>query len=235
MDLTNEHRTHHIIDAAHLAVVPDGTIITWLRIPGDHTSEAVAFVRREVDHYDDGTPRVEVWISPGGWEPQTIESAGVNFPCRVVRWGELASQVVLGGEVPALAETLDSGGTWARQAALDAAARVAAGNAVNARDWVAADAVLIDAETFLSWLDPDADPADIRTRLTDAYETGHRDGGNSATDDWSRRLDDAGEDAEANMAADLTELVNGQQFNIAALAVALSRRGWVKIDPRMNP
>lgn len=37
-----------IPDAAHLRTLPDGTIISWLRVPGDRTSEAVAFVRREV-------------------------------------------------------------------------------------------------------------------------------------------------------------------------------------------
>lgn len=151
--------TNHIIDAHHLAVVPDGTIITWLRIPGDHTSEAVAFVRREVE-YDDGPtgPTVHggahavVWISPGGWDPQTIEQAGVRFPCRVVRWGELASQIVLGDEVPALVETLETGGSYNRATALDAAARVRAGDAVNARDYVSAESVTDMATAFEEWL-----------------------------------------------------------------------------------
>jgi hypothetical protein len=58
--------------------LPDGSIITWLRIPGDDTSEAVAFVR----HEDDVT-----WISPGGWEPMSIEDAGITYPARVVSWG----------------------------------------------------------------------------------------------------------------------------------------------------
>ena len=61
-----------------------------------------------------------------------------------------------------------TGGTWARETALDAAARVAAGNAVNAREWVGAESVLIDAEAFEEWLDrpvPDADP--IMNRVAD--------------------------------------------------------------------
>lgn len=68
-----------IPDAAHLRTLPDGTIISWLRVPGDRTSsEAVAFVRREVSN-GSGFPQVDVWISPGGWDPQTIESAGCRF------------------------------------------------------------------------------------------------------------------------------------------------------------
>ncbi|UXE04432.1 hypothetical protein SEA_FUNSIZED_61 [Mycobacterium phage Funsized] len=156
--MTTVPPTSHITDEHHLAVVPDGTIITWLRIPGDRTSEAVAFVRREVD-YDSPTPHggptVTVWISPGGWDPQTIESAGVNFPCRVVRWGNLASQIVLGEEVPALVETLETGGAYNRAAALDAAARVRAGDAVNARDWVSASQITDLADELLVWLNKD--------------------------------------------------------------------------------
>lgn len=149
-----------IIDAHHLAVVPDGTIITWQRIVGDPTSEAVAFVRRVVE-YDDGpagptatgAPHAVVWISPGGWDPQTIESAGVTFPCQVVRWGDVSQSIIQGSEVPALVETLESGGTYLRASALDAAARINAGTtATNAT-------VLADAEDFLEWLNRPTPPA----------------------------------------------------------------------------
>lgn len=37
-----------------LTNVPDGTLITWLRIPGDPTSEAVAFVRHEDESFGGG-------------------------------------------------------------------------------------------------------------------------------------------------------------------------------------
>lgn len=97
-----------IPDAAHLRTLPDGTIISWLRIIGDPTSEAVAFVRREVTN-ESGFPTVDVWISPGGWDPQTIESAGVTFPAHVVRLGEFNPEHYLGAELPLLSETLANG------------------------------------------------------------------------------------------------------------------------------
>lgn len=146
----------YIIDAHHLAVVPDGTIITWQRILGDPTSEAVAFVRRELDPAD--SLGVVVWVSPGGWDPQTIESAGVTFPCRVVRWGDVSTEVLLGDEVPALVETLESGGSYARTSALDASARVNAGTTATT------DQIIADADRFLAWLRADDQPA-IKTML----------------------------------------------------------------------
>jgi len=126
-----------IHDEHHLRVVPDGTIISWLRIPGDPTSEAVAFVRREVAyptpeyaaaHPRDTKPEVTVWISPGGWDPQTIASAGVTFPCQVVRWGDVSTELITPPEAPLLAETLVHGGTWHREKALECAVRLFAGN-----------------------------------------------------------------------------------------------------------
>ncbi|QNJ56119.1 hypothetical protein KNV18_gp54 [Mycobacterium phage Heath] len=119
-----------IPDAAHLRTLPDGTIISWLRVPGDRTSEAVAFVRREVSN-ESGFPQVDVWISPGGWDPQTIESAGVSFPAHVVRFGEFNPEHYLGAELPLLTDlasgVLDHGGTWAREKALECASRVNTG------------------------------------------------------------------------------------------------------------
>lgn len=151
----------YIHDEHHLAVVPDGTVISWLRIPGDPTSEAVAFVRREVD-YDNptvhGGPHATVWISPGGWDPMTIEQAGVTFPAHVIRWGDVSTEVLLGDEVPALVETLESGGSYARTSALDASARVNAGTTATT------DQIIADADRFLAWLRADDQPA-IKTML----------------------------------------------------------------------
>ncbi|ACF05059.1 hypothetical protein Nigel_56 [Mycobacterium phage Nigel] len=150
-----------IPDAAHLRTLPDGTIISWLRITGDPTSEAVAFVRREVTN-ESGFPTVDVWISPGGWDPQTIESAGVTFPAHVVRLGEFNPEHYLGAEIPLLSETLasgvlDHGGTWAREKALECASRVWAGmSAIRDRD----GAILDTARKFEDYLDPEPDAAD---------------------------------------------------------------------------
>lgn len=155
-----------IADAAHLAVVPDGTIISWLRIPGDTTSEAVAFVRRESWRIPATEETgVDVWISPGGWDPQTIEDAGVNFPATVIRWGDVAVEPLTGAEIPTLMETLDSGGTWARQAALDAAARVFTGTGATYPRTTVED-VLGTAERLQEWLNrPDPDEATLPERL----------------------------------------------------------------------
>lgn len=142
-----------IADAAHLEVVPDGTIISWLRIPGDATSEAVAFVRREAWRIPATEQTgVDVWISPGGWDPQTIEDAGVTFPATVIRWGDVAAEPLTGAEIPTLMQTLDSGGTWSRQAALDAAARVFQGMGVHVDE-----SVLRVADRFVGWLNRDDD------------------------------------------------------------------------------
>lgn len=147
-----------IPDAAHLRTLPDGSIISWLRIPGDRTSEAVAFVRREVTT-ESGLPQVDVWISPGGWDPQTIESAGVTFPAHVVRFGEFNPEHYLGAELPLLSETLasgvlDHGGTWAREKALECASRAWAGmSAIRDRD----GAILDTARRFEAYLDPEPD------------------------------------------------------------------------------
>lgn len=161
-----------IQDEAHLRTLPDGTIISWLRIPSDRTSEAVAFVRREVEDlgpcgpYDasgvDCGQRVTVWISPGGWDPQTPQSAGVTYPAQVVRFGEFNPEHYLGAELPMLGETLasgvlDHGGTWAREKALECATRAWAGmSAVRDRN----GAIVETAKVFEQYLDPDNDVAD---------------------------------------------------------------------------
>jgi hypothetical protein len=167
-------------DAAHLRTLPDGTIISWRRIPGDPTSEAVAFVRREIEAVspEDGRPfHVTVWISPGGWDPQTIEGAGVTFPCQVVRWGEFTPEAVPSNELPLLTETISGclhGGTWSREKALDASARVHAGQMAGRLGMSGHADVLATAEVFEAWLDrevPSAPPLDkLSTRLFHAYE-----------------------------------------------------------------
>jgi hypothetical protein len=146
-----------ITDEAHLRVVPDGTIISWLRIPGDRTSEAVAFVRREVEWderppSESERPQVTVWISPGGWDPKSIEEAGVRFPCQVVRWGDVSTELITPPEAPLLAEAMIHGGTWAREKALESAVMFLAG-----RDGCSDATVLGTAGVFEAWLDRDPD------------------------------------------------------------------------------
>jgi hypothetical protein len=183
-----------IHDEHHLRVVPDGTIISWLRIPGDPTSEAVAFVRREVAyptteyaaaHPRDTKPEVTVWISPGGWDPHTIEQAGVTFPCQVVRWGDVSTELITPPEAPLLAETLVSGGTWHREKALECAVRLFSAEA--AIHWIVPrngdgpyfTPLLDAAATFEAWLDrlpghgdgTDLDYADDGTRVEVQGET----------------------------------------------------------------
>lgn len=150
-----------IRDEAHLNTVPDGTIISWQRIPGDPTSEAVAFVRREMssEHHTackfneclcDGAV---VWISPGGWQPMPPDEAGVTYPATVVRWGAFTAEHYLGGELATLGETLvacEHGGTWAREKALEAAVILYAG---------CPEKFSLDtAEHFEHWLDRDVQP-----------------------------------------------------------------------------
>ncbi|MBV9869111.1 MAG: hypothetical protein JO214_00570 [Frankiaceae bacterium] len=174
-----------IRDAAHLRTLPDGSIISWQRIPQDPTSEAVAFVRREIETQEDADGRqihkgVVVWISPGGWDPQTIESAGVTFPAKVVRFGEFNPDDYLPSELPVLGETLDeviggealsfTGGTYPRDEALRAAGMLFMGTARGIGD---ARSVLEAAEEFARWLDPDAPetpPAPLSQRLLAACD-----------------------------------------------------------------
>ncbi|QPX62172.1 hypothetical protein PBI_INDLOVU_57 [Mycobacterium phage Indlovu] len=146
-----------IRDARHLRTLPDGTIISWLRIPGDPTSEAVAFVRREVDPQQG----VVVWISPGGWSPHTIEEAGVTFPCEVIRLGDFhPDQYPAAEELPVLTEALAEcahGGTWSREKALECASRVYQGLGVPL-GMEAENIVLGVADRFADWLDRELVP-----------------------------------------------------------------------------
>lgn len=174
-----------IHDEAHLRVVPDGTVVSWYRIPGDRTSEAVAFVRREVDYYDDGTRRVDVWLSPGGWEPMTVEQAGITYPAHVVRWGEVSIDAYTAPEMPVAFETLASGGTYPRDHALECAARMYSGLGAVRYVPEAIEAVLQVADAFVEWLNRDPDgltrqPVDLAALLllgTDDDEDTTCDGG----------------------------------------------------------
>lgn len=145
------HHEPAVADEAHLRTLPDGTIITWLRIPGDPTSEAVGFVRREVTYNDSTMGETTVWITPGGWNPHTPESAGVTYPATIVRLGAFDPEHYLGAEIPLLTDTLAAcvhGGTWPREKALECAAQVYSGQG-------RADDVLAAAREFEDYLDPD--------------------------------------------------------------------------------
>ncbi|WAB09559.1 hypothetical protein SEA_WOOPER_56 [Gordonia phage Wooper] len=63
-----------------IKALPDGSLISWLRVPGDESSEAAAFVRHEGD---------DTWLSPGGWDPLPISA--VDLPAQIVRFGPVGS------------------------------------------------------------------------------------------------------------------------------------------------
>ena len=141
-----------VTNRAELEALPDGTIVTWLRIPGDPTSEAVAFVRHEdewipaSDPERDGTTCRTTWVSPGGWHPLSPEEAGVSYPC-------LAFTDPM-PTAPIDVLTLDQGGTWSREKALEAASRVYQGCGMEA-DNVLHEGITALAETFDDWLTRD--------------------------------------------------------------------------------
>lgn len=157
-----------IPDQAALEALPDGTTITWERIPGDSTSRAVAFVHTDVDPDAPTRDTARVtWVSPGGWDPKSPEDAGVTYPAHVVVYGDLTEWLFDGGAPIATAEgfmpdpplftaleatayPLISGGTWPRESALAAAARVFGGKGTNR---TAADTVLAVADQFVAWLE----------------------------------------------------------------------------------
>lgn len=175
-----------LLCASDVHAIPDGTIITWYRIPGDETSEAVAFVRqayeysgiREDEEAGIRSQEQVTWISPGGWDPMTIESAGITYPAKVLRWGNLlkdiepdwsfAEQSAAGEtEIPVPPEfqrltvmpegwPTIHGGTWAREKALECAASVYRGGGHN----VSGGHVTSLAAEFETWLDrePAASP-----------------------------------------------------------------------------
>ena len=84
-----------ITSRAALEAVPSGSIITWLRIPGDDTSAAAAFIHHvdESEGVADAPVHRVTWVSPGGWSPMSVEEAGITYPVTVV---------MVGGETPRL-------------------------------------------------------------------------------------------------------------------------------------
>lgn len=138
-----------------LANFPDGTLITWLRIPGDETSRAVAFVHTE---WPDPGPDTEpvIWISPGGWNPMSPTEAGINYPAFALVLGPLGDFIDAADGVRELdlgelvSGVVEHGGTWAREKALECASRAWAGmGSVRNRDAT----MLETADKFEAWLD----------------------------------------------------------------------------------
>lgn len=148
-----------------LAHIPDGSIIEWERIAGDQTSTAVAYLHREVEAQTDADGRTiaegpVTWISPGGWQPMTVEEAGLTYPVRVIRLGP--DNPPAPPVVPELPQTwpLIQGGTWAREKALECASRAWAGmSAIRDRD----GEIIKTAARFEEWLQQDGADEDQPT------------------------------------------------------------------------
>lgn len=158
---------HALVDQSAIEAAPNGTIISWVRIPGDITSEAIAFIRQQdewtpaSDPERDGETRRVTWISPGGWDPMTIDQAGIRYPAHVIRWGEVDDyqekfnviQTQADGqwtwpEPPAMMPL--TGGTWAREKALECATQWTLSEANTLHN---VGTVLAIAERFEAWLD----------------------------------------------------------------------------------
>ena len=159
-----------------LYALEDGTIISWLRVPGDETSAALAFVHQEIDPDIDSHEPV-LWVSPGGWSPQSPEQAGVTYPAMALGtikdiigtsrdFRAIVNNVypvhcdVPDHAAPVQTLTLDAGGTWPREAALDAAVRYWQGVTATVGKREEARQVLATADVFVDWL--------TRDPLTDA-------------------------------------------------------------------
>ena len=148
-----------------LYALADGTLITWLRIPSDPTSHAIAFVNIEhIDDPDAPEPTV-LWISPGGWMPMTPTGADVTYPCvalgtlqEIVDGQHMLDQMVNDVRPVTLPEvrTLDVGGSWPslRVEALKAAAQVW-GVIAAAQHKFETSNVLDTAALFADWLGHD--------------------------------------------------------------------------------
>lgn len=146
--------------AEDLCHLPDGTLITWLRIPGDLTSRAIAFVHVERGEVYDSAASPDdcvVWVSPGGWDPMGPADAGINYPAHVVVLGDLQYflDCLYGTATPSFVvpepikiDELLSGGVWAREKALEAASRVFSGTGHEHSSM----AITHLADTFTAWL-----------------------------------------------------------------------------------
>ena len=146
-----------------LYALADGTLITWLRIPSDPTSHAIAFVNIEHTDDPDAPEPTVLWISPGGWMPMTPTGADVTYPCvalgtlQEIVDGQHQLDVLINDVQPyTLPEvhTLDVGGSWPslRVEALKAAATVWT-TSIDRR-FLPSD-VLDTAGDFLKWLSND--------------------------------------------------------------------------------
>lgn len=127
-----------------VAQLPDGTLITWLPVHDDVSSEACAFVRRGRYVNQSEQVRETVWIAPGnGWEPEGLDV--LVFPVRVlIREGWIAPHEISEDELATLSF---AGGTYPRDVALQAAAAAFAGN-----QHLSAQLIVNFAETFARWL-----------------------------------------------------------------------------------
>lgn len=79
-----------VTTTAEVTALPDGTLISWLPVMDDPSSEAVAFVRKTVTDINPGgvTPAAlhDTWIAPGnGWAPEPVTS--IVFPARIILLG----------------------------------------------------------------------------------------------------------------------------------------------------
>lgn len=174
--MTTYHPIGQITDLAQLVELPDGTLLRWLSVPGDESSAAVAYLRRtETERPGElgGVTTSELWISPGnGWEPEGVDV--LVLPVEVVLLGEthqLDSIPEMARLIPQLPSmevpawptlesgVLTSGGTYPRDEALKAAARLYQGKAGPA----IAEMVIETAELLMVWLTSGDDPASLAT------------------------------------------------------------------------
>lgn len=160
---------------AEVAALPDGTLISWLPVMDDDSSEAVAFVRRnqiEAVADDLRTPNVETWISPGnGWEPEPLTS--IVFPARIILLGTPAPGDYVPNDYPTSTdrsthdehdESLEllpwvtgletvTGGTYPRDMALQAASTITAQTTTTSTTVEKCiDVTLQLADAFADWL-----------------------------------------------------------------------------------
>lgn len=163
-----------LLNTVHdVAKLPDGTLITWLPVADDPSSEACAFVRKSLPEPDQQVPDTMYtphrWISPGnGWEPEPLSV--IVFPARVVLLGVPAPGDFVPPEYLTSTDEDDladangpqwfeavTGGTYPRDVALQAVATVYQGIDFDgiglSRDEIARYITKV-AEHFAEWLMP---------------------------------------------------------------------------------
>lgn len=137
----------YVYNADQLASLPDNSLIMWEAVPGDPTSETVAFLRRE--HHPPLSnpvpiPPPTLWVTPGALgEPLAPTDAGVTYPARVMRYGGLDGTLdgVLPAPVLTTTDTFDIAAT-----ALECAVSYHAG------DVRSPESVIAVASEFADWL-----------------------------------------------------------------------------------